>query len=112
MQRPSMPLPIGGMDPTITVQELWEKVQELKKQNTEMAKNIQAMQTTQVHGERVQKFPDPRENHNGQDKGDKADGGEGSKGKDVGAGSWAKVSKAKGKGSAEEETKSKDEFRN
>lgn len=31
MQRPSMPLPMGGMDPKITVQELWENVQKLTK---------------------------------------------------------------------------------
>lgn len=64
---PSMP-PL--MDPNIIVQDLWEKVQDLTKQNAEMAKNMQPMHATQVHGDWGQNFPNPRENHNGQDNGD------------------------------------------
>lgn len=113
VQRSSMPPPV---DQNITVHELWKNVQKLTRQNDEMKKNMQAMQTTQMHGDQGQNFPDPMENHSEQhkrakgDRGEESKGKEGSKYKEVRARSRAEPSRAKKKRLAEEEPESRDEF--
>lgn len=89
---------------------LQEKVQDLMKKNADMVKNMQAMQVTQVHGERGHNFLNPKGKHSGQDKGEKEDSEEGNQGKVARARSRAEASKARGKKLAEEEPESKDEF--
>lgn len=48
VQRPFMPLLVGGLNPNITMQKLWEEVQQLTRQNKEIEQNMQAMQATQI----------------------------------------------------------------